>query len=174
MVAPNGRRAETATDSPMRYEIAHSVRGRLRLRYPVRWLKIRRDAIESRVRSVPGVRSVSGSSLTGSVRIDYDPFRLAERALIDELHAINASLEGAPVHRGQAGPKVRLERAPLLSLFGASGVLALACFPPSRAMVAGLVLAWNVPSLLRAGSAIRRRRPDGDILEAATLMLLAV
>jgi heavy metal translocating P-type ATPase len=157
----------------MRYEIAHSVRGRLRLRYPVTWLKTRRDAIESRLRTVSGVRAVAGSSLTGSVRVDYDPFHLAEGALIDELHTITASLARTPVHRRHAGPKVRLQRAPLLSLIGASGVLAAACFPPSGAVGAGLVLASSVPSLLRAGSAVRRRRLDGDVLEAATLVLLA-
>jgi hypothetical protein len=105
----------------VRYEIAHSVRGRLRLRYPARWLKTRRDAIESRLRGVQGVHAVRGSSLTGSVWIDYDPFSLAEAALIDELHAVTASLERTPVHRrrAHARPRVKVQRAPLLKLIGA-------------------------------------------------------
>jgi P-type Cu2+ transporter len=158
----------------VRYEIAHSVRGRLRLRYPATWLKTRRDAIESRLRRVQGVHAVRGSSLTGSVRIDYDPFSLAEAALIEELHAVTASLERAPVHRrrARAGPTVKLQGAPLLQLIGASGVLAAACFPPSGAVAGGLTLASTIPSLFRAGASLRRKRLDGEVLEASTLILL--
>ena len=38
--------------------------------------------MESDLRAVPGVRTVSGSGLTGSVRIEYDPFRLAEQGIV--------------------------------------------------------------------------------------------
>src|SRR6185295_16891920 len=103
----------------MRCEIAHASRGRLRVRYPVSWLRHRRGDVETRLRALPGVRGVSPSTTTGSVRIDYDPFRLAERALID-----------------------------------------------------ALVLASEIPAVLRGAAAVRRRRLDGHVLEAATLLLL--
>jgi len=57
----------------MRRTIAHSVRGRLRVRYPAHWLEPRCAAIESELKTLPGVRAVQGRPLTGSLRIDYDP-----------------------------------------------------------------------------------------------------
>ena len=80
----------------MAYEIAHSVRGRLRVRYPVPWLRRRGGALESGLRALPGVRAVTGSALTGSVRIDYDPFRLAEHGIIQALEQMNERLGGPP------------------------------------------------------------------------------
>src|SRR6267378_1773752 len=80
----------------MRYHIAHSVRGRLRLRVPAPWLRTRQGAVESRLRSLAGVRTVSGNTLTGSLRIDYDPFRLIEQSLVDELKHLDAHLSGPP------------------------------------------------------------------------------
>ncbi len=161
----------------MRYQVAHSVRGRLRIRYPVGWLKRRRDTIESRLRGIPGVRTVAGNPVTGSVRIDYDPFHLAERTLIDELHAMTASIANAPVERvrpTEPRGKVPVHRAPLISLVGTSAVLAATCFPLPESRLAGLVLASGAPAVLRAGVALGRRRIDGDVLEASTLALLTV
>src|SRR5205085_2661332 len=83
----------------MRYHIAHSVRGRLRLRVPSPWLRTRQGAVESRLRALTGVRAVAGNTLTGSLRIDYDPFRLAEQSLVDELKHLDAHLTGAPPAR---------------------------------------------------------------------------
>src|SRR5207245_9283646 len=77
-----------ATDR-MRYEIAHAVRGRLRIRYPARWFAGRRDVVEAGVRRIPGIRSVDGTPTTGSVRILYDPFLLADASLIDNLHELH-------------------------------------------------------------------------------------
>ena len=89
----------------MPYEIAHSVRGRLRLRYPAPWLRARRDVVESDLRALPGVRTVSGSTLTGSVRIEYDPFRLAEHGIVQALEQIHARLGApAPRRRGRRPP----------------------------------------------------------------------
>lgn len=159
----------------MRYLVAHSVRGRLRIRYPIRWLKSRRVGLESRLRAVPGVRTVVGSARTGSVRIEYDPFRIAERRLIDELEAMTASLASPPGRRAEAGEteaKLAAQRAPLLRLIGSSAVLAAACLPVPGPVLAGLVLASDVPALLRATVALGRRRLDGDVLEASTLALL--
>src|SRR5215813_1103262 len=169
----------TTTATPqadsLRYQVAHSVRGRLRVRYPIPWLKASRDALESRLRAIPGVRTVTGSTVTGSVRIEYDPFALAERALIDELHAMTAAIVDAPVRRAKPEtPPARLDvrRAPLLSLIGSSAVLAAACFPVSEPLLAGLILAADFQGLARAASALRQRRLDGDVLGASTLAVL--
>src|SRR5258705_4515797 len=100
----------------MAYEIAHSVRGRLRIRYPAPWLRARRDIVESDLRALPGVRTVSGSPLTGSVRIEYDPFRLAEHRIVGALDQIHARL-GVPAPRRQSAattPRVTGSRMPLL------------------------------------------------------------
>ena len=79
----------------MAYEIAHSVRGRLRVRYPAPGCAPGVTPSSRGLRALPGVRAVSGSTLTGSVRIEYDPFRLAERGIVQALAQIDARL-GAP------------------------------------------------------------------------------
>ena len=159
----------------MRGKVAHSVRGRLRVRYPVPWLRGRGPAVESAIRAVPGVRAVTGSPVTGSVRIDYDPFRLAEGALLEALERMEVRLAGRP-----SPPPAKAERAqvtagpaPLWRLLGASWVLSAACLPLPPALVAGLVLAAEIPSVARAGAALAKGRLDGDVLEAATLLVLA-
>jgi Cu2+-exporting ATPase len=109
------------------------------------------------------------------VRIEYDPFRIAERGLIDELEAMAPGLASAPARRvgaGETGAKLDAQRAPLLRLIGSSAVLAAACLPVPGSVLAGLVLASDIPALLRATVALGRRRLDGDVLEASTLVLL--
>ena len=66
----------------MRHQIVHAIRGRLRVRYPVPWLRARQSVLESHLRGVAGVRSVTGRGLTGSIQIEYDPFRLTEQTLV--------------------------------------------------------------------------------------------
>jgi Cu2+-exporting ATPase len=156
------------------HEIAHAVRGRLRVRYPVPWLRARGRVLETRLRALPGVRTVTGNPLTGSVRIEYDPFRLAEHGIVEALRQVDDHLVGpAPSPRGPASrPRVAQTRAPLLNVVAASSVLAATCLPAPPALVAGLVLASEIPSLLRATTALRRRRFNGDVLEASTLLLL--
>jgi hypothetical protein len=64
--------------------------------------------MESDLRAVPGVRTVSGSALTGSLRIEYDPFRLAEHGIVQALEQIHTRL-GVPAPRRQtaaATPRV--------------------------------------------------------------------
>jgi len=159
----------------VQYHVAHSVRGRLRIRYPVRWFRESRDAFESRVRDIDGVRTVSGNDVTGSVRIEYDPFRIREGVLIDQLHAMVESMARLRVRRTggrEPGPMLDTRRAPLLSLIGSSAVLAATFAPVPAPVLAGLVLASDIPGLLRASSAIGRRRLDGDVLGASTLALL--
>jgi heavy metal translocating P-type ATPase len=117
------------------------------------------------------VRTVTPSTITGSVRIDYDPFRLAEGALVDALQEMHGRLDQARLRRAPA-PRLRSTPAPLLKLVAASGVLATACLPVPTALAAGLVLASELPTVLRGAAAVRRRRLDGNVLEAATLLLL--
>src|SRR5438552_3886187 len=159
----------------MRYHIAHSVRGRLRLRVPSPWLRTRQGAVESRLRALTGVRAVAGNTLTGSLRIDYDPFRLAEQSLVDELKHLDAHLTGAPParRRGAQPSAVVGTKTPLLNVIGATSALAAACLPAPPALAAGLVLAVGLPALRRAGTALGRRRLNGDALEASTVLLLA-
>src|SRR5258708_8594279 len=158
----------------MRYHIAHSVRGGLRLRGPSPWLRPRQGAVERRRRAVTGVRAVAGNALTGGVRIDYDPFSLAEQSLVDELKHLDAHLTGPPParRRGAQPSAVVGTKTPLLNVIGATSALAAACLPAPPALAAGLVLAVGLPSLLRAGSALGRRRLNGDVLEASTVLLL--
>ena len=139
------------------------------------WLKVRVPAVESAIRAVPGVRTVSGSAVTGSVRIEYDPRRLREDALLEALERMAGGLPRSATS-GPAAPgpaKVSPRRAPLWRLIGASAVLSGACLPLPPAVVAGLVLAAEIPSVARAGAGLAKGRVDGEVLEAGTLLLLA-
>jgi len=64
--------------------------------------RTRQGAVESRLRALTGVRAVAGNTLTGSLRIDYDPFSLAEQSLVDELKHLDAHLTGPPRQGGAA------------------------------------------------------------------------
>jgi heavy metal translocating P-type ATPase len=161
----------------VRWRVAHSVRGRLRVRYPAGWLKPRQDAVMSTLRSVPGVRTVDGSGLTGSVRIEYDPFRLAESALVDVLRELDRRLDvGGRETPTAIEPAARLDASstPLIRLAGATTVLALAATEVvSWPLLTALILAADGPALLRAGAAVARGRVNGEVLEASTLAVLA-
>jgi Cu2+-exporting ATPase len=119
---------------------------------------------------------VQGRSLTGSLRIDYDPYRLAADAIVDRLDRMTAEL-AAPSTPGPPHPTWRqrqtLPSAPVQKLIGATAVLVTACLPVPPAIIAGLLLAWGAPVLFRGGTALAtRRRLNGDVLEASTLGLL--
>ena len=161
----------------MRWHVAHSVRGRLRVRYPAGWLKPHRETVVSTLRDVPGVRAVHGSGVTGSVRIEYDPFRLAEDGLVRTLRALDARL-GSGTRRARtatraSGARLDASTAPFAQLIGATSVLALTASGLSWPALSGLVLAAGAPTLLRAGVSLARGRLNGDVLEASTLVLLA-
>jgi Cu2+-exporting ATPase len=163
----------------MQVTVAHSVRGRLRVRLPAQWLKPRRSALESRLRTISGVRAVAGRPLTGSVCIDYDPFLLAEQGVMAALEEITAALGIPPAERSEApgGPdRQPPSRGSLVKVIGTTSVLASTCFLPlPPGLAAGLVLATGLPALLRASVTLAQRpRLNGDVLEAATLALLAV
>jgi Cu2+-exporting ATPase len=52
-------------------------------------------------------------------------------------------------------------------------MLSAACLPLPPPLMTGLVVVAGVPAVARAAAALARRRVDGDVLEAATLLLLA-
>jgi Cu2+-exporting ATPase len=159
----------------VRYEIAHAVRGRLRIRYPSRWLRGHRGAVEEGVRALPGVRRVDGRLVTGSILIDYDPFLLAEAALVSELQTLMRRLDPSAAATVTPPPgRLATPRAPLLGVLSSGAVLGLSWLPLSSPVLASLVFATALPSLLRAArTAARRRRINGDVLEASTMALLA-
>ena len=161
-----------------RATVAHSVRGRMRVRYPTTWLRGRRALVEARLRAVPGVRAVDASGVTGSVRIQYDPFALAEDAILASLRDLGRHLEAPPLAEPAApAAPARLTGAPgaTANLVGTASVLAVMCLPSPPAWATGLVLASGVPTFVRAGEAvIRQRRLNGDVLEASTLAVLAL
>ena len=131
--------------------------------------------MEARLRGLGGVRTVLSSTVTGSIIIDYDPFTLAEPRLIAELGELSDRLDRGPSRARRPAPSssaVTGPGAPLLRLIGSGTVLATAWLPVSGAVLAGLVVASDLPALLRAGSALRERRVDGDVLEASALVLL--
>ena len=161
----------------MHRTIAHSVRGRLRVRYPAHWLQPRYSAIESELKTLPGVRAVQGRPLTGSLRIDYDPYSLAADAIIHRLDRMMAELTAPSKSTLAHAPRRQrqtLPSAPVLKVIGATSMLVTACcLPVSQAITAGLLLASAAPAFLRAGATLAtRRRLNGDVLEASTLVLL--
>jgi heavy metal translocating P-type ATPase len=162
----------------VRHTIAHSVRGRLRVRYPSQWLEPRCAAIESRLKTMPGVRAVRGRPLTGSLQIDYDPYRLAATSIVDRLDEMTAEL-AAPSGSRSTGTRRRPQRqvlpsAPWLKMIGATSMLVTACcLPVPGAVTAGLLAASGIPAFLRAGFTLTSRRGlNGDVLDASTLALL--
>ncbi|HYA09547.1 MAG TPA: HAD-IC family P-type ATPase, partial [Gaiellaceae bacterium] len=161
----------------MRRTIAHAVRGHLRIRYPAHWLGPRSSAIESELKTLPGIRAVQSRPLTGSLRVEYDPYRLAADAIVDKLDRMTAEL-AAPATSSSAHPRrgqrQALPTAPVLKLLGATSMLVTACcLPVPPALTAGLLLASSMPAFLRAGATLTtRRRLNGDVLEASTLGLL--
>src|SRR5262245_36408801 len=96
-------------DASVRYHVAHKSHGRLRVRYPVDWLRPRRRRLESRLLALSGVEKVSGSSTTGSLLIAYDPFFLAEDALIKKLGALTGRLDSGP-QRQEVGDRAAAEK----------------------------------------------------------------
>ena len=161
----------------MHRTVAHSVRGRLRIRYPARWLEPRYPKIESELLSLPGVRTVQGRSLTGSLKIDYDPYRLAADSILERLDRMTEALVSPSASKPAATARWQrqtLPSTPVLKVIGATSVLAAACcLPVSPAVTAGLLLASSAPAFFRAGATLAtRRRLNGDVLEASTLGLL--
>ena len=144
------------------------------MRLPAAWLRRRGISVEQWLRGLGGVRGVTCSPLTGSVRIDYDPFKLAEQSLLSQLDTLLEASVRASASRA-AAPSQPVGGRPAITLAGAIGssaVLAATCMPLPASIVAPLVLATELPALVRAATAIRRRRLNGDVLEAATLLAL--
>jgi Cu2+-exporting ATPase len=160
----------------MVFEVAHSVQGRLRIRSSIAGLAGRLPGIEAHLRALPGVREVTGSALTGSVVIRYDPARVSEAALLAALVTLakngGARGNGVPAPLARA-PRETGGRARPLALVTSTGVLALSFLPvPATAMTA-LTLVSALPSLTRAARAlVARGRLNVDVLEALAILLL--
>ena len=155
--------------------VAHSVPGRLRMRYSAAWLRSRRLALEQRLRGVPGVHGTRCSEVTGSLLVDYDPFTLAESALLEGLDLITRELGASPRDTATPPAKVDIRRAPLLTLLGTTGVLGLTGLPLPAPLLTGLVVASGLPTFTRAArTVVSRRRVNGDVLEASTLAVLTL
>src|SRR5262245_936796 len=175
---PMGSSATTTspplTERRVSYHIAHATPGRLRLRYPIPWFKRRRSAVEGRLRRFRGVRAVLSSSVTGSILIDYDPFALAETRLLERLEELHESLDDSWSHPGAApAPRAPTAIGPaLLQLIGSTAVLATTWLPLPGPVLAGLILASDLPAVSRAAAALKKRQIDGDVLEASSLLLL--
>jgi Cu2+-exporting ATPase len=158
----------------MQCEIAHSVRGRLRVRYPAAWLAPRRAVFEARLAAVPGVHAATASTLTGSLRIRYDPRQLSAAALVKSVEGIARSARPnvAPGSIGGDGAG-RPAVASLTAVIGATAVVAATWLPVAPPIKAGLVLVSGAPALVRAARGVAtRRRLTGDLLEAVALVLL--
>ena len=120
------------------FQIAHRTPGRLRLRLPAPWIRRRGASVEEMLRGVGGVHGVTASPLTGSLRIEYDPFRLAEQSLLSQLETLlRASVRAAPARTET--PSQTVAGRPLTTLagaVGASAVLAATCLPLPTSIVA--------------------------------------
>src|SRR5262245_45906232 len=146
------------------------------MRYPTRWLRSLRPELEQRVAGLPGVRSARANDLTGSLLVTYDPFALAEARLLETLDDIAGELGARPAGASPA-PAVKLDvgRHSLLMLLGTTGVLGLTGLSLPQPVLAGLIVASSLPTLGRAArTMVRRRRLNGDVLEASTVVLLAL
>jgi Cu2+-exporting ATPase len=146
------------------------------MRYPAAWLRSRRPALERRLQSVPGVQRARCNEVTGSLLVDYDPFALAETALLEGLDEITRELGGEGA-RGTTTPpaKVDIRRAPLLTLLGTTGVLGLTGLSLPAPLLSSLVVASSLPTFTRAARTVAsQRRVNGDVLEASTLALLVL
>src|SRR5439155_879902 len=97
--------------------------------------------------------------------------------LIDNLHELSEALDAPSRARASATPHPRIEtrRIPLLSVLGTGAVFALTWLPVAAPLRAALVLASGLPMLAHATQALaRRRRVDGQLLDASTFGLLVL
>src|SRR5262249_60244036 len=93
------------------FQIAHRTPGRLRLRLPVPWIRRRGASVEEQLRGVGGGRGVTCSPLTGSLRIEYDPFPPAGQSPLPQLESLlpvrgrpASAPPGPPPRTGAGGP----------------------------------------------------------------------
>jgi Cu2+-exporting ATPase len=160
--------------------IAHSVPGRLRIRYPPHWLRPRQAAIQDALSRLPGVRSVSARGVTGSVLVEYDAARTAEPAVVAALTALGSHRPvdepaSRATSRGTTLGSAVPGASPLVPFLTATGMFAASFLPVPGPIMSGFALASGWPLLARAGRALARGgRPNVEMLDAATLILLAV
>jgi hypothetical protein len=75
--------------------IEHSIPGRVRVHLP-RWPGHDADAVERRLRRLPGVRGARANPLTRNVVIRFDRRLTDQAAVLKELCAVEAELTGKP------------------------------------------------------------------------------
>jgi heavy metal translocating P-type ATPase len=156
--------SRTTTPSPaVEWRVAHSTRGRLRLRAVVR------DAAPATVVAAPpldgltGVRAVRPRPRTGSLIVEYDPAVCTERALLEAMRTARPDPPGPP----------DLRAGSLVNLATAGAALASSLLPVPGAVTAGLVALSGLPLLARAAATLRAGpRLNVDALDAMTFALL--
>jgi Cu2+-exporting ATPase len=160
------------------YQVAHAIPGRLRVRYPRRWVGRRRAALEAAIGRIPGVRSVTVTALTGSLVIEYDRHRVTGPAVLDALSRIApAAMSGSSNGAGRSHGRASGQRAngALVRFLIASGVFTATCLPLPGPVGAALVLGSGAPLAGRALRTLARSgRPGVDVLDAVTLVALAL
>ena len=88
--------------------VLHRVPGRVRVHLPA-WTGQGKRYIETRLRQVPGVRSVQANSLTGNILIQFDPTVIDEQHILEVVRTLEADTTTA-VSEGQVKPED--EKAP--------------------------------------------------------------
>jgi hypothetical protein len=99
--------------------LLHSIPGRIRV-HLLNWGGLECEALERRIRLLPGVRGVVANQLTGNVLIRFDPLRTSAQAVM----ALMNSALGKPVSQAaQARGRSRKLRAPGGKVFAAGPFL---------------------------------------------------
>ncbi len=162
------------------WRVAHSTRGRLRLR-AMDGQPLCASSSRERLDGVSGVRGVRVRSRTGSLIIEYDPTACTEGALLAALggqtadgpdtspmeHSVRAG--SSPGKDGNAGVRY----GSLLNLATAGAAFASSLLPVPAPITVGLVVLSGLPILGRASRALRAGpRLNVDTLDALTFALL--
>ncbi len=157
----------TATTKPaLEWRIAHSVRGRLRLRGAEGRAYPRAISPTAQLKGVVGVRSVRFRSRTGSLVVEYDPESCTEAMLLEALGGSPAAggitppvepavTDGSPF----GGDRAWVRYGSLLNLATAGAAFTASLLPVPAGVTAGLVVLSGFPILARLGQALRDRPP---------------
>lgn len=156
--------SRTTTPSPAaEWRVAHSTRGRLRLRAAVRDASPGMLVPPPQLDGLAGVRAVQLRPRTRSLIIEYNPTVCSEDALLD-------AVRGWREHEREAHD---LQPGSLLSLATAGAAFASSVLPVPGGVTASLVVLSGLPILARAGQALRAGpRLNVDALDAVTFALL--
>jgi hypothetical protein len=84
-------------------QLLHSIPGRIRVHLP-HWGGLECEALQRRIRLLPGVRGVVANPLTGNVLIRFDPLRTSAQGLLPLLSSV---LANSPAPAGQSRGRPR-------------------------------------------------------------------